>query len=193
MKKLDYLKHQLLNLNCYTEAKQIDILKISIMGPSDERIKELTDNSNNEGTHILLDMLGLAPGVGEIADFANAALYLSEGINVKSLFNAGISLTSMLTGLGDSSKALKYLDKVFEAKDLQVLQPIIRNIISKETEIKALFTRLKSTEVKKRLGDVPYGDLLIKYSDKMFEVIINWAKSLLNKTIADGLDAMISQ
>ena len=50
--------------------------------------------------HGLLDVGGCVPGVGELADLANAGLYLLEG----DLLNAGISAASVIPGVGDTAK-----------------------------------------------------------------------------------------
>jgi hypothetical protein len=100
---------------------------------------------------------------------------------------------SMITGLGDSSKILKYVGKAYNVTDLKVLEPIARRIINNADNIKAVFSRLKSTEVKKRLQNVPNGELLIKYSDAMANVVLSWAKNLLRNTAGDGLNALIRE
>jgi RHS repeat-associated protein len=61
-----------------------------------------------------LDIVGFIPVVGEIADGANALIYLSQGDYV----NAGISAAAMIPVVGDLGKLFKYgkkLDKLLEA------------------------------------------------------------------------------
>jgi hypothetical protein len=56
------------------------------------------------GVHVGLDVVGLVPGVGEIADGINAAIYTIEG----DYENATISTASMIPGLGAGATAGKY-------------------------------------------------------------------------------------
>jgi hypothetical protein len=197
MNRLDSLKKNLEKINLEEDSNRIHLLKLSLMGPSPQKIKEYqtkeTPEHIKETWHVILDLLGLAPGVGEFADLINAGTYLAEGANPKTLFNAGVSIVSMITGLGDSSKILKYVGKAYNVTDLKVLEPIARRIINNADNIKAVFSRLKSTEVKKRLQNVPNGELLIKYSDAMANVVLSWAKNLLRNTAGDGLNALIRE
>lgn len=61
--------------------------------------------------HTGLDAVGLVPGFGEVADGANALIYLAEGDKV----NAAISAVAMIPGLGAGATATKYGKKVAEA------------------------------------------------------------------------------
>jgi RHS repeat-associated protein len=54
-----------------------------------------------EWVHAGLDMLGLIPVIGDVADGINGLAYLSEG----DAFNAGISFVGMVPGVGDMAKA----------------------------------------------------------------------------------------
>ncbi|WP_416406422.1 hypothetical protein RCH27_15970 [Paracidovorax citrulli] len=54
--------------------------------------------------HTGLDVVGLIPGVGEIADGANALIYLAEGDKV----NAAISAAAMIPGAGMAATGAKY-------------------------------------------------------------------------------------
>ena len=61
-----------------------------------------------------LDVVGFIPVVGEIADAANAVIYLAQGDYV----NAGISALAIIPIVGDLGKIFKYgkkLDKLLEA------------------------------------------------------------------------------
>jgi WXG100 family type VII secretion target len=60
-----------------------------------------------EWLHGALDGLGLVPGVGELADGANALIYLAEGRHLE----AGISAAAMIPIVGDVGKAGKYVVK----------------------------------------------------------------------------------
>ena len=57
--------------------------------------------------HVALDLAGLIPGVGEIADGANAAWYAAEG----DWANAALSAAGMIPGLGAGVIAAKYAKK----------------------------------------------------------------------------------
>jgi hypothetical protein len=58
-------------------------------------------------THGVLDVVGLIPGVGEIADGANALIYLAEGDKV----NAALSAAAMIPGAGMAATGAKYTKK----------------------------------------------------------------------------------
>ena len=58
--------------------------------------------------HIALDLAGLIPGIGEIADGANAAWYAAEGDWV----NAAFSAAGMVPALGAGVIAAKYANKI---------------------------------------------------------------------------------
>jgi len=86
-----------------------------------------TKNGNEIGTKILdgmqtgLDIVGLVPGFGEIADGVNALIYTGRGDYV----NAGLSAAAMMpiagwlaTGGKLTNKAIKYGDRVEAATDL---------------------------------------------------------------------------
>ena len=61
--------------------------------------------------HTGLDVVGSIPGVGEIADGANALIYLAEGDKV----NAAISAAAMIPGAGMAATGAKYGKKVVGA------------------------------------------------------------------------------
>lgn len=55
-------------------------------------------NIKNAGVgHFILDVVGLIPGVGEVADMTNALIYLDEG----EYLMAGLSLISVIPEIGD--------------------------------------------------------------------------------------------
>jgi hypothetical protein len=61
-----------------------------------------------EAVHTGLDVIGLIPGLGEIADGANALIYLAEGDKV----NAAISAAAMIPGAGMAATGAKLGNKV---------------------------------------------------------------------------------
>ena len=62
-------------------------------------------------THGVLDVVGLIPVVGEIADGASALIYVAEGDYV----NAAISAAAMIPGAGMAATGAKYGKKVIGA------------------------------------------------------------------------------
>jgi len=197
MDRLKNLQRSLEELNLKAEAEEVSLLKLS-WEPSDKQLQfnkkqfdELDPKVLKGGTHIILDMLGIIPGAGEIADLANAGLYLSEGVTITSTFNAAVSIVSMVSGFGDASKIAKYVTKAYKVSDLKFLKPIAQKIMNHQGQIQSVFTRLKSNEVTKRISDIPHGDLLVKHSDDMFKMIISWAAELLLNTADKGLQALI--
>jgi hypothetical protein len=65
-------------------------------------------------THTTLDVVGLIPGAGEIADGANALIYLAEGNKT----DAALSVTAMIPIAGMAATGVKFLrtaDKVVTA------------------------------------------------------------------------------
>ncbi len=64
-----------------------------------------------EWLHAALDVAGMVPVIGEVADGANALIYLSEGRYVE----AGISAMGMIPVIGDAGKAGKWIAKGVKA------------------------------------------------------------------------------
>lgn len=62
----------------------------------------------SEAVHTTLDLVGLIPAVGELADGANALVYLAEGDKI----NAALSAASMLPVGGQAATAAKWGKKV---------------------------------------------------------------------------------
>ena len=66
-------------------------------------LREYVRQTLNEGFasdmgHLALDVAGLAPGIGEVADFTNALAYAAEG----QYLNAAFSLISLIPVAGDA-------------------------------------------------------------------------------------------
>ena len=66
-----------------------------------------------DGTQSLLDVVGLVPGVGEVADGANALIYLGRGDNT----NAALSGAAMIPFVGWGATTAKVAGKVDNAVD----------------------------------------------------------------------------
>ncbi len=91
--------------------------------------------------HGVLDVAGFIPGVGAVADLANAGLYAAEG----NWLEAGLSLASAVPGIGDtialakkSGKALKGLKGLKSLKGLKGF-----NALDKAKGMKSLFGAFK--------------------------------------------------
>ena len=68
----------------------------------------ISNMSVMDGLHLALDVAGLIPGIGEIADGANALLYLAEG----DYANAALSAAAMIPFAGAAATTAKYARKV---------------------------------------------------------------------------------
>ena len=67
-----------------------------------------------EAVHIVVELLGLVPGLGAIPDLVDSALFLAEG----DYLNAGLSLVFAIPGLGDvaeGAKMVKDAGKLFKS------------------------------------------------------------------------------
>ncbi|MEU4743522.1 RHS repeat-associated core domain-containing protein [Actinosynnema sp. NPDC023658] len=77
----------------------------------DSLCDEPSPMTTSERTHLLLDLAGLVPGFGEVADGINAALYLVEG----DMLNAGMSAGAMVPVAGWLPTGAKLGGKVVKA------------------------------------------------------------------------------
>ena len=91
--------------------------------------------------HGVLDVAGFIPGVGAVADLANAGLYAAEG----NWLDAGLSLASAIPGIGDTIALAKKSGKVLKGlkgiKGLKGLKGF--NALDKAKGMKSLFGALK--------------------------------------------------
>jgi len=162
----------------HKEADNVDsLIKESISTP--QRIQQYQSQRqvpSKSGMHMLLDALGLVPGVGEFADLSNAILYLSGGITPGNLFNAGLSVVSLVPTLGDASKVIKYGSGIAPNVAKAIAQMIFRN----QGRIKAAFDRFKNPQIAANLAKMPGGSLLTKYSDQMWSSVRDWMSRWLN-------------
>ena len=76
-----------------------------------EKEKSWWQRWGSDVVHTGLDIVGLIPGVGEVADGANALIYLAEGDKV----NAAISAAAMVPGAGMAATGAKLGKKVVGA------------------------------------------------------------------------------
>jgi hypothetical protein len=190
--KLTELSNFLKQNNLHKESIKVDTLtKESLMGPTPQRVQEIKSKPINlDAIHFMLDLIGLVPGLGEGADLSNAALYLSEGITPTNLLLAGISVTSMVPGLGDVSKVIKYGSKLTP----EVIMRLAQLILSNEGKIRAAFTKLKDPKVVLYLKKlVPNSDLLTFNSDKMMTAIKNWANTASKSAVKSEMISSIKE
>ncbi len=80
---------------------------------------------------------------------------------------------------------------VNKSGQMKFIIPLAQKILNNEGIISAVFTRLRSAEVKKRLVDLPSGELLAKYAPKMLEIILKWSRELTSAAAEKGLETMI--
>lgn len=66
-----------------------------------------------DGRHMILDVVGMVPGLGEVADLANAGLYAYEG----DYGNAALSMASAVPGYGDMIGGAKIAKNVVKTAD----------------------------------------------------------------------------
>lgn len=184
-RELTDLANALDDLELYSYANQIEgIAKVALMGPSPsdvQRMKQQSAMSASDAMHLILDLIGLVPAYGEAADLTNAALYLAEGLTDENIFKAAISITSMVSGLGDVAKALKYVGRTVSPTYFKTIANLILDNID---TIQAVFSRLKDTKVSKYLAQyVTSGKLLSQNSDRMFLAVKKWAKNIADAVI----------
>lgn len=161
------------------DADLIDnLIKSGVAGLGLSKYEKPGQPVSTEGLHILLDLIGLVPGVGEAADLTNAALYLADGpSDPKNLLFAALSITSMVSGLGDAAKIIKYGGKL--APD--ALASIAKMILENLDTIKTVFSNLKSSSATTLLAkNVKGGSLLAKHSDTMIKSLQDWAKNIVD-------------
>ncbi len=180
-KELTDLANELDELGLFIEADHVEtITKLALMGPDTKKIEEMKQKSTmtmSQGLHLTLDLIGLVPGYGEGADLANAALYLSEGLDPMNIFNAAVSVTSMISGLGDLAKVIKYAGKAISPVHFKLYAQMVLDNLS---TIQAIFSRFKNAEVVKNMTTyVNNGRLLSQNADAMFKSIRKWAENIV--------------
>ena len=128
----------------------------------------------SSAAHIGLDVVGLIPGVGEIADGANALIYLAEGDKV----NAALSAAAMIPGAGMAATGAKWGKKavgVAAEAGVKVAREGAEKGIKEGAEVAAKNNARKKggkDKGKKKLecGDYGrFGDLKKKTGDNKFD------------------------
>ncbi len=79
------------------------VVKPEVVAPKEAKKAEKEPSAFSEGLHTLLDVVGMIPVVGEIADGANALIYAAEG----DYANAAMSAASMIPLAGNVVGAAK--------------------------------------------------------------------------------------
>lgn len=184
--KLDHLAKylQLSNL----EEESSEVLKLAGFGVTHLNAQQQAQNTLENGLHGVLDLIGLIPVYGEAADFANAAIYLSKGITDENLLMAGLSIVSMVPELGDTSKVIKYGEKLAPALTKQIAQLIFKH----QGKVKAIFDRFKDPKVIAMIHKyVPKGDLLVKHSDQIWAVVRNWFLKIIDDQVKAPIQNII--
>ncbi len=92
---------------------------VNIMTAFEEDLLERTENKNpiSELGHLVLDIFGLIPGLGEIADGVNAVWYFAEG----DVVNGAISAGAMIPFAGWVASGGKWVKRGENAIDLATL------------------------------------------------------------------------
>lgn len=143
--------------------------------------EERQNNLDEGALNVVLDLIGLVPGVGEVADLANTVLYLknaAQGENPKTnVLMAALSLVSVFPTIGDvvgkGGKIAVTLAKSGKlgklgAKAAPALTKIQKTLTQHAGKIDELFDALASNEnalknyvpaMKKALAQFTAGDL----------------------------------
>ena len=112
---------------------------------------------HSEVIHGVLDVAGFIPGVGAVADLANAGLYAAEG----DYLNFGLSLVSAIPGIGDTAAlakksvnavkdGLKTLKRIKNINALKKAKGIKKALAGMPGKAKTGASRLKKGKIKKK-------------------------------------------
>ena len=125
---------------------------------------------HSEVIHGVLDVAGFIPGVGAVADLANAGLYAAEG----DYLNAGLSLVSAIPGIGDTVALAKKSANAIKGglKSLKGLKNI--NALNKAKDIKKVLTGMRG-RAKTGASRLNRG---MKNTDEAFDVVKNEIKEI---------------
>ena len=132
-----------------------------------------------DGTQFVLDILGLIPGVGELADAVNGLIYLARG----DLLNAGLSFAACIPFAGWAATGGKIVGK-------------IAKVIDKIGDVSKIVDKVK--DVGKVL--LKYGDDALKFVMKKGDNVINFLTKkgnelwnfISNSKIYNKVDGIIS-
>ncbi|MBQ4818856.1 hypothetical protein [Aquimarina sp. MMG016] len=149
----------------------------------------------SEPVHLLLDVGGLVPVVGEIADLANGAIYLLEGDQI----NAGLSFAGAVPFAGWAATGTKFVGKVVVltggVKAIEVIAKNADEIAAIANKLKDKFTLIKErgvTLLKDKLGNViargdndvarVLGNVADAINDRQRSVMSQWSNNIATAT-----------
>ena len=149
------------------ESRRIDKLHEEILNEI-----EIGKFLKQELPHLVLDIAGLVPGIGEAADLANAALYISKG----EYLMAGFSVVSMIPAIGDFvGKGGKVLVKYGDDAGELTLK-LGKAIREKLPEITKLFDKLRDNR------------LVGEYVDDMLKAVKEYSDDAIRGAAEAGSD-----
>ena len=108
-----------------------------------------------EDIHTTLDLLGMIPVVGELADGTNAIIYLAQG----DLANASLSAVALVPVLGSAGTATRLTIKGVDAAT-NAAKPALKNIDEVKGALKKLCF-IEGTKIYAKEGDVPIEELKV--------------------------------
>ena len=126
--------------------------------------------ATKEGIHISLDVFGLVPVVGEIADLTNGALYAIEGDGV----NATLSFASAIPVVGYGSVVTKYGLKIVKASTIGTRVKLVWKITANGVEFGSRGTLRKVLGI---TDSALHAHHLIPWAQKIHPLVQKAAKS----------------
>jgi hypothetical protein len=164
------------------EADTVDSLVKLSARPAPQKVKEYQNPSDMRPLLFLIKSLGLVPGVDNGASLVNASLYLTEGVSSSNLLLSALSIASMVPGMEDVDKFIKYGSTL----DSETTLKLVRLIMDNKEKIKFSFDRLKDKKIIPYMKKyIPQGNLLPMYSDRMFEEMRKWAYDIINTGVKE--------
>lgn len=174
------MEHLLIKLSNYINSLSLKeesehILKLSQLASYKSKPRVIDSRTMS----ILLQNIGLAPRNVEESTLDKAAIYLSEGINDMNLVMSGLSITSMIPGLQDVFKILKF----GKSLDEKTILLIAEHMFDELGKIQFIFNKLKQKDISNYLKSyLPHGELLVIYSDRIFNAIKIWINNIINES-----------
>lgn len=170
-------------------ASQLNLLGLSnealyvyaLVNRAEKRTKLFSDPSYQKNIQALLKELGLSPNynIEDAVNLLSAAAYLKEGITDNNLFLAGLSIAALIPSLED-------LKSVSQTTNIPVnsplLLPIAQLIDKNQGLIKGSLDKFKDPKLKSYIEYyIPDGELLIQYSDRIWNALKAWSFKEINK------------
>lgn len=159
---------------------------LDAMGLTDKKIKQYQQKSqpiSYNTLHLGLDAIGLIPGVGDIADAANAALYLSRGVTPQNILLAAISIASFVPGLDVFLKAGKAAGNINKIQPLILQSKLgidaINKVLKNESRILYIIEKIKNK--KDTILKVPGTENLINNLDQLWPTLKSWLLGMPEK------------